>query len=111
MEYRSDSTAVPRNMGPLSLCLLLCPLAFASGGAHLLFLLLKELFPVRFLRDLHIRLTLALLVLQWAIQEHNSRILDLAAHSRVRDVLAEASLAEEPPMTLEQLTVCKLGAL
>ena len=40
-------------------------------------------------RDLHRRLTFALLVLKIAIEQHYARLLDMPTHLRVRDVLVQ----------------------
>mmetsp|Transcript_121343 Transcript_121343/g.288294 ORF Transcript_121343/g.288294 Transcript_121343/m.288294 type:complete len:320 (-) Transcript_121343:555-1514(-) len=60
-----------------------------THSSHLFLLLLQQLFPVGFLGDLDVGLTLALLVLQRAVQKHHSRIGDLSPHPWVCDVLVE----------------------
>ena len=70
---------------------------------HFLLLLFEHELPVGFLRDLHIGLGFALLVLHRAIEENDPRVLDLPSHSRVGDVLVEHH-------TLEHSAILQLAA-
>lgn len=61
-------------------------------GAYLLdvlFFLSEKRVEVLLVHDLNISLAFALLVLQRAVQQQNARVLDAAAHLRVRHILVE----------------------
>lgn len=60
-----------------------------AQGLDLLLLDLKNAVPVVLLCDLNVGLRLALLVLQGAVQEHDSGVLDAPAHLGVCDVLVQ----------------------
>lgn len=58
-------------------------------GFHLLFFDLQDAVPVFFFRDFNVRLRLSLFVLQGAVKEDDTRILDAPPHSGVRDVFVK----------------------
>eukprot|EP00968_Pinguiococcus_pyrenoidosus_P015771 scaffold1469_cov257-Pinguiococcus_pyrenoidosus.AAC.4 len=67
-------------------------------GAQVLDVLLlhpQHAFEVLFIRDLHVRLRLALLVLERAVEEEDPRILDAAPHLRVRRDLVEHDAVQD----------------
>jgi hypothetical protein len=69
-----------------------------DGSAHTLnFNLLHSegLFEIIILSELHVGHRLSLLVLKGAIEKHNAGVADLAAHTRVADVLVEHDTVED----------------